>query len=74
MLWLVGAIFSLLGYVFWIGLIALGGVVGYKLLFSGGGEDQPQLEGKRPIGISEFDETDRALDEIRRKYLSPKDD
>jgi hypothetical protein len=41
------------------------------LFLSGDTEEdaKPQLEEKRPIGISEFDETDRALDELRRKYL-----
>ena len=67
--WLIGVIYGLLWYGFWIGLFAIGGAVGYKLLIRGSQEDQPQLEGKRPIGMSEFDEADRALEEIRRKYL-----
>lgn len=69
--WLIGVIYGLLFYIVGIGLLALGGAVGYKLFLSGDTEEdaKPQLEEKRPIGIAEFDETDRALDELRRKYL-----
>lgn len=68
--WLVGIVYGLLSYIFWFGLLAIGGTVAYKLFLSGDSEDEkPKLEEKKPIGISEFDETDRALEEIRRKYL-----
>jgi hypothetical protein len=68
--WMIGIVYGLLSYIFWIGLLAIGGTVGYKLFLSGDSEDdQPKLEEKKPIGISEFDDADRALEEIRRKYL-----
>ncbi len=68
--WLIGMFYGLLSYLFWIGLLGIGGVVGYKLFLSGDSEkEQPKLEEKKPIGISEFDDTDRALEEMRRKYL-----
>jgi hypothetical protein len=68
--WMIGIVYGLLSYIFWIGLFAIGGAVGYKLFLSGDSkDDQPQLEEKKPIGISEFDDADRALEEIRRKYL-----
>jgi hypothetical protein len=68
--WLIGIIYGLLFYIVGIGLLALGGAVGYKLLLSGDAEDEkPQLEEKKPIGIAEFEENDRALEELRRKYL-----
>ncbi|HUF04129.1 MAG TPA: hypothetical protein VMM38_08130 [Aridibacter sp.] len=72
LLWLFGFIASLLWYVFWIALVALGGFVGYKLFLSGGDEETPKLEEKRPTAISEMDNVDRALEEYREKYL-PKD-
>ena len=70
LLWVVGFLYGMLSYIFWIGLIAIGGTIGYKLFLSGDSKDDvPQLEEKKPIGISEFDEADRALEEMKRKYL-----
>lgn len=70
LLGLIGFLYGLLYYVFWIGLIAVAGAVGYKVLISGSSDDKPaELEEKKPIGISEFDQADRALEEMRRKYL-----
>ena len=69
LLYLFGILYSLLWYVFWIGLIAIGGTVGYKLLLSGGDDEKPRLEEKKPTAISEFEEADRALEEMKRKYL-----
>jgi 4-hydroxybenzoate polyprenyltransferase len=70
LLWLIGVIYGLLSYIFWIGLLAIGGTVGYKLFLSGDSRDEkPKLEEKKPIAISEFDEADRALEEMKRKYL-----
>lgn len=71
--WLIGIIYSLLFYIIGIGLLALGGAIGYKLFLSGDSMDEkPQLEEKKPIGLSEFpefDDTDRTIEELRRKYL-----
>jgi hypothetical protein len=69
LLYLFGILYSLLWYVFWIGLVAIGGTVGYKLFLSGGDDEKPRLEEKKPTAISEFEETDRALEEMKRKYL-----
>lgn len=75
LLLLLGFLSSLLWYVFWIGLVAIGGTVGYKLFLSGGSEDEvPQLEEKKPIGIAEFEQADRALEEMKRKYLPDEND
>ena len=66
--WLLGIIAGLLWYVFWIGLIGVGGYVGYKLFL--GKDDEPaQLEEKIPIGIAEMHDFDRALEEYREKEL-----
>lgn len=70
LLWLFGIIASLMWYIFWIGLIAIGAGVGYKLFLSGGDEDTPQLEEKRPTAVSELENADRTLEEIKRKYLN----
>ncbi|REJ78303.1 MAG: hypothetical protein DWQ47_02245 [Acidobacteria bacterium] len=70
--WLFGLLATVLWYGFWLAIVALGGYVGYKLFLGGASEDTPQLEEKRPIAISELENTDRALEEYRRKYL-PKD-
>ena len=64
---LIGFIYSALWYLFWIGAIALAGTVGYKLLKK---PETKQIENREPIGISEFDDADRTLEEYKRKYLS----
>ena len=67
LLWLFGIIYGLLWYIFWIGLIAVGGTVGYKLLFGKEEKNIPQLEEKHPIGIAEIQNADRILEEYKRK-------
>lgn len=64
---LIGIIYSALWYLFWIGVIAVAGTVGYKLLKK---TETKQIENREPIGISEFDDADRALEEYKSKYLS----
>ena len=64
---LIGFIYSALWYLFWIGAIALAGTVGYKMLKK---PETKQIENTEPIGISEFDNADRTLEEYKRKYLS----
>jgi len=64
----VGIVYSALWYLFLIGVIAVGGAVGYKLLAKG--KESPQLEAKTPTGIAEIKNADRALEEYQRKYLS----
>lgn len=70
LLYLFGILYSLLWYVFWIGLVLIGGAVGYKILLgSGGEEEKPKLPEKKPDAISEFEDVDRALEEMKSKYL-----
>ncbi len=64
---LIGFIYSALWYLFWIGAIALAGTVGYKMLKK---TETKQLEDREPIGISELNNADRALEEYKNKYLS----
>lgn len=66
---LIGWASALLWYAFWIGLIAIGAGVGYKLFLTGGDEEQPKLEEKQPTAISEMDNLDRALEAYKEKYV-----
>jgi hypothetical protein len=65
---LIGIVYSALWYLFWIGVLAVGGYAGYKLLTKGG--EKRELEDKTPIAIAEIRDADRALEEYKRKRLS----
>jgi hypothetical protein len=64
-----GIISAILWFALWAGLIAAIGYGGYKLLFA---REKPkaELEEKTPIAIADLKDTDRALEEYKRKYLS----
>lgn len=64
---LIGIIYSAFWYLVIIGVIGAGGYAGYK--FFKKDKDSPQLEAKTPTGIAELKNTDRALEEYKRKYL-----
>ncbi len=64
----IGIVYSTVWYLFWLGVIVIGGTVGYKLLKKDG--EQAKLEDKTPIAIAEINNADRALEEYKRKYLS----
>ncbi len=61
----VGIVYSALWYLFWIGVAALAGFTGYKFLQKA---DTGKLEEKTPTAISEMQNTDRTLEEYKRKY------
>jgi len=63
----VGIVYSALWYLFLLGIVAIGGAVGYKLLVKE--KQSPQLEEKIPTTIAELKNADRALEEYKRKYL-----
>ncbi|MEP6903998.1 MAG: hypothetical protein ABJA66_19900 [Actinomycetota bacterium] len=67
-IWLIGIISALLWFGLWIGLIAAIGYGGYKLFFA---KDKPikQLEEKSSIAIADLKDTDRQLEEYKRKLL-----
>lgn len=67
--WIFGILAGLLWYAVIIGIIAIGGYTGYKLFLSGGDNEKPQLEEKKPVGIAEVQNLDRALEEYKRKAL-----
>lgn len=64
----IGIIYSALWYLFLLGIVAIGGAVGYKLLVKN--KELSQLENKPPAAIAEMKNADRALEEYKRKYLS----
>lgn len=66
-IWLIGIISAILWFALWAGLIAAVGYGGYKLLFA---KEKPKLEEKTPVAIADLKDTDRALEEYKRKYLS----
>lgn len=68
-IWLIGIISALLWFALWIGLIAAIGYGGYKLFLAKDKSTKPKLEEKTPIAIADLKDTDRALDEYKRKYL-----
>jgi 4-hydroxybenzoate polyprenyltransferase len=63
----IGIVYSALWYLFLLGVVAIGGAVGYKLLKKDA--QQPQIKDKTPIVIAEMQNADRTLEEYKRKYL-----
>ncbi len=63
----IGIVYSALWYLFLLGIVAVGGAIGYKRLV----EDKKsmRLEDKTPITIAEMENADRALEEYKQKYL-----
>ncbi len=64
---IVGIVYSALWYLFLLGIVAVGGAVGYKLLVKD--KESMRLEDNTPITIAEMKDADRALEEYKRKYL-----
>lgn len=67
-IWLIGIVSAILWFALWVGLIAAIGYGGYKLLV-GRSKTDKILEEKTPIAIADLRDTDRALEEYKRKYL-----
>jgi len=63
----IGIVYSALWYLFLLGIVAVGGAVGYKLLVKD--KESVRLEDKTPIAIAEMKDADRALEEYKQKYL-----
>ena len=68
-IWLIGIISALLWFALWIGMLAAIGYGGYKLLFAKA-KPVAALDEKTPIAIADLKDTDRALEEYKRKYLN----
>lgn len=67
-IWLIGIVSAILWFALWIGLIAAVGYGGYKLFFAKD-KTAAKLEEKTPIAIADLKDTDRALEEYKRKLL-----
>ena len=68
-IWLIGIVSAILWFALWVGLFAAIGYGGYKLFFAKE-KTTAELEEKTPIAIADLKDTDRALEEYKRKYLS----
>ncbi len=64
----IGIVYSALWYLFLLGIIGIGGAVVYQLFKKD--KEPPQLKENTPTAIAEMENTDRLLEEYRRKYLS----
>ena len=63
----IGIVYSALWYLFLLGIVAISGAVGYKLLTKE--KESRQLNENMPIVIAEIKNADRTLEEYKRKYL-----
>jgi hypothetical protein len=65
--WIIGFVYSALWYLFWLGVLALGGYVGYKVLKKG---NILEIEGHDAISQIELDNAKmvKNLEEYKRKY------
>lgn len=65
---LVGFIYNVLWYLFWIAIIGIGGYVGYKMLTR---DKQPkQLADRSPFALDEMDNFNKAFEDFKRKHLT----
>lgn len=64
--WIVGVISSLIWYLFWIGVLAIGGYVGYKVLSKGG---SLELEGRDEVSQIELENAKiiKSLEDYKQK-------
>ena len=61
-------LYTALWYLFFIGVLAVGGAVGYKFLVKK--PASKRLNENTPIAIAEMDRADRTLEEYKKKYLA----
>ncbi len=65
--WLLGIVYSLLWYLFWLGVVGAIGYGGYKLFKKA---EAKTLGGGAPAGIGDARDYDMSWEEYERKYLS----
>lgn len=63
---IIGFVYSALWYAFWIGVLALGGYIGYKVLSKG---DSLELEGRDAVSQIELENAKlvKSLDDYKRE-------
>jgi 4-hydroxybenzoate polyprenyltransferase len=66
---IIGFVYSALWYLFWIGVIALGGYIGYKILKKG---SNLELEGRDKVSKIELENAKivKSLEDYKHKYQS----
>ena len=64
--WIIGVISSLIWYLFWIGILAIGGYVGYKVLSKG---SSLELEGRDEVSQIELENAKiiKSLEDYKQK-------
>ncbi len=64
---IIGFVYSALWYLFWIGVLALGGLVGYKVLKKG---DTLEIEGRDSVSQIELENAKvvKSLEDYKQKY------
>jgi hypothetical protein len=66
--WLIGIVYGLFWLLLYAGIIGAIGYGGYKLFFAKE-KTKDRLDDKTPIAIADLQNTDRTLEEYKRKYL-----
>ena len=64
--WIIGVISSLIWYLFWIGILVLGGYIGYKVLSKG---KNNELEGRDAVSQIELENAKiiKSLEDFKQK-------
>lgn len=63
----IGLVYSALWYLFWIGVVAIGGYAGYKFFLE---KDETELLGEgKPISDIELDKAKKVLDKYKEKFI-----
>ncbi|MBX7171493.1 MAG: hypothetical protein K1X72_11100 [Pyrinomonadaceae bacterium] len=64
--WIIGVISSLIWYLFWIGILVLGGYIGYKVLSKG---KNNELEGRDAVSQIELENAKiiKSLEDFKRE-------
>jgi predicted membrane protein len=61
---IIGIVYSVLWYLFWIGVLAIAGFAGYKLLTK---NDSPQLVSRNTAAEIEIESSRKALEKYKRR-------
>jgi hypothetical protein len=65
---LIGFVFNVLWYLFWIAVLGIGGYAGYKILTRG--SETKRLADNSPYSIDGMENFDRAFEDFKRKNLT----
>lgn len=65
---LIGFIYNVLWYLFWIAVLGIGGYVGYKMLTKD--KETKRLEAKTPFSVDGMESVNKAFEDFKRKHLT----